>query len=147
MFYLALSLLFLLMFFLGVSFGITIYQRKDCKYRIGFKSIEKEDDDMTKDDFINEYGKRLSKEAASLAEYQDYSSHVRDGISAFSVCDMMEAYESGWDAAVDETLAKVISECEKRMFDDYSQGTENDEIAQGCMASLIYYFKSLLDKR
>ena len=51
--------------------------------------------------------------------------------------------ELACEAGANYVLKKFEKELKRRMFEDYNQGAEEDEIAQGCMASMIAFIKQL----
>ena len=49
-------------------------------------------------------------------------------------------------AGANYVLAEIEKELTRRMLDDYNQGAEEDEAAQGCMASIIMFVRNLKEK-
>lgn len=52
---------------------------------------------------------------------------------------MEEAYMQGANYVLDE----IEKELTRRMLEDYNQGANEDEVAQGCMATMIMFVKQL----
>ena len=51
-----------------------------------------------------------------------------------------------FEAGANYVLDIVEKELTRRMLEDYNQGAEEDEVAQGCMASMIMFVRNLKDK-
>ena len=49
-------------------------------------------------------------------------------------------------AGANYVLEEIEKELTRRMLDDYNQGAEEDEVAQGCMASMIMFVRNLKEK-
>ena len=52
------------------------------------------------------------------------------------------AYKKGANYVLDE----IEKELTRRMLEDYNQGAEEDEVAQGCMATMIMFVKAFREK-
>ena len=55
----------------------------------------------------------------------------------------VKASKEGFMAGANYVLDIVEKELQRRMLEDYNQGAEEDEIAQGCMASMIMFVRQL----
>lgn len=51
-------------------------------------------------------------------------------------------YEKGANAVLEE----IEKELRRRMLEDYNKGAEEDEVAQGCMATMICFIEQLKEK-
>lgn len=49
----------------------------------------------------------------------------------------------GFEAGANYVLGEIEKELQRRMLEDYSQGAEEDEVAQGCMASMMMFVRQL----
>jgi hypothetical protein len=49
-------------------------------------------------------------------------------------------------AGANYVLEEIEQELTRRMLEDYNQGAEEDEVAQGCMASMIMFVRNLKEK-
>lgn len=54
-------------------------------------------------------------------------------------------YIVSWDFAegANYVLDVIEKELQRRMLEDYNQGAEEDEVAQGCMATMIMFVRQL----
>lgn len=55
----------------------------------------------------------------------------------------VKASKEGFMAGANYVLDIVEKELQRRMLEDYNQGVEEDEIAQGCMATMIMFVRQL----
>lgn len=66
-------------------------------------------------------------------------SHGRDCIKCGN-------YIKGYHQAEKDVLDVIEKELTRRMLEDYNEGVEEDEIAQGCMASLIMFVRQMKEE-
>lgn len=59
---------------------------------------------------------------------------------------MGRAYGEGYHQAEKDVLDVIEKELTRRMLEDYNTGAEEDEIAQGCMASLIMFVRQMKEE-
>lgn len=48
-----------------------------------------------------------------------------------------------FEAGANYVLEQIERELQRRMLEDYNQGAEEDEVAQGCMATMIMFVRQL----
>lgn len=48
-----------------------------------------------------------------------------------------------YQAGANYVLGEIEKELQRRMLEDYNQGAEEDEVAQGCMAAMIMFVRQL----
>ena len=54
-----------------------------------------------------------------------------------------KALRENFIQGANHVLEQIEKELTRRMLEDYNQGAEEDEIAQGCMASMIMFVRQL----
>jgi len=54
-----------------------------------------------------------------------------------------KSYIEGAGFGANYVLEEIEKELTRRMLEDYNQGAEEDEVAQGCMASMIMFVRQL----
>lgn len=55
----------------------------------------------------------------------------------------LQTYNKKFIEGANYVLNEIEKELQRRMLEDYNQGAEEDEIAQGCMASMIMFVRQL----
>ena len=79
-------------------------------------------------------------------QYEKYGEHKQMELTRFDGYDIMSAYEEGYYQAEKDVLDAIEKELTRRMLEDYNEGAEEDEIAQGCMASLIMFVRQMKEE-
>ena len=83
--------------------------------------------------------------------YEKYGEHKQIELTRFDGYDIMSAYEEGYYQAEKDVLDVIEKKLTRRMLEDYNEGAEEDEIerdeiAQGCMASLIMFVRQMKEE-
>lgn len=81
----------------------------------------------------------------SIKEKAEEYSFIEEGIDLKGVPykDYNNDKMGGFEAGANYVLNEIEKELKRRMLEDYNQGAEEDEIAHGCMASMIMFVRQL----
>ena len=61
-------------------------------------------------------------------------------------CSYLQDIMYGWELGQQDLIEEIEQELLRRFLNDYNNGLDDDEVAKGCLASVLFYIRELKQK-